>query len=253
MCCFSKPVKSVNDTKIFARSDVGGSQFLVYSMTLDANQDLAMVLPLPVKEGTGEKGVRFITLKKYPKFFEDLDKTFLPPPRTTSISESVPSTNSVARTLEVVNVGNFEASFVPTIADFTRLDERFRMPAGVWEKLPGYRKFGFAVFKLKKGVGTIHPMAFSFPRNNASALFFPTVHIHDGEVHATAHFYHTLYCQAVPHEELALGGWTESHDPAGKYVKVDHAEGLIDAGRHSYRIGLWGDLPNKDTLLVGRS
>lgn len=155
-----------------------------------------------------------------------------------------------APTLEVVNVGDFEASFVPTVADFTRLDERFRLPAGTWDKLPAYRKFGFAVFKLKKGTATIHPMAFSFPRANPDILFFPTVHIHDGEVHETAHFDHVLYCQAGSREQLALGAWMESHDPAGKFVKKDKAGDVIEAERHVYKRNLWGDLPNQDTILI---
>ena len=52
--------------------------------------------------------------------------------------------------LRVHDVGLFEASFVPTLADFERLDPRFRLSPGVWEQLPQYRDWGFAVFKLKK-------------------------------------------------------------------------------------------------------
>jgi hypothetical protein len=36
----------------------------------------------------------------------------------------------------VREVGSFEASYVPKIADFSRLDERFRLPVAVWKKLP---------------------------------------------------------------------------------------------------------------------
>lgn len=42
MCCFSQPVKSVHDTNIFARAGANGREFLVYSMSLEANQDLAV-------------------------------------------------------------------------------------------------------------------------------------------------------------------------------------------------------------------
>jgi hypothetical protein len=51
MCCFSRPVESVSATRIFARADEGGRQVLVYSMLFQATEPLAMVLPLPVKEG----------------------------------------------------------------------------------------------------------------------------------------------------------------------------------------------------------
>jgi len=193
MCCFSRPVQSVSATHIFARAGADGRQFLVYSMTLRTKEELAMVLPLPVKPGSGEKAVSFIDLKDYPDFFADLRKGFPEP-----LAQPTPGkTRSLGATpdekLEVVTVGNFEASFVPTIADFARLDERFRLPPGTWEKLPAYRDHGFAVFKLKSGEAKIHPMAFSFPRANPAELFFPTVHIHDGKVHERAKFDHVLY------------------------------------------------------------
>src|SRR5437899_1303322 len=62
--------------------------------------------------------------------------------------------------LKVRTVGNFSASFVPTVKDFGRLDERFRLPEGTWEALPDYKDFGFAVFKLDQNVRQVHPMAF---------------------------------------------------------------------------------------------
>ena len=71
MCCFSGPVRSVSATDIFARSEADGRQSLVYSMRLDAERDVAMVLPLPVAAGTGEDGVRFVDLSAYEDFFAD--------------------------------------------------------------------------------------------------------------------------------------------------------------------------------------
>src|SRR4051812_23897388 len=188
MCCFSGPVKSVQSTNIFARADSGDRQFIVYSMSLDAPTDLAMILPLPVRTPAGEKDVQFIDLKEVSDFFLQMDSGF-PRPRShgDSMSERVGSASSSVAKLEVVTVGDFEASFVPVSKDFSRLDERFRLPKDAWKKLPEYESFGFAVFKLKPGNATIHPMAFSFPRRNAHSLFFPTVHIHDGKVHSTAH------------------------------------------------------------------
>jgi len=37
--------------------------------------------------------------------------------------------------------------------------------------------------------------AFTFPHAKGAKLFFPTVHVHDGEVHKTAEFDHELYLQ----------------------------------------------------------
>src|SRR5688572_14325119 len=141
MCCFSRPVQSVRATNIFARSTEGGRQFLVYSMKLRAKEELAMVLPLPVKAGSGEKAVSFIDLKGYPEFFADLSKGFPMPLGASPMSRSLGAAPPAAK-LEVVTVGSFEASFVPTVADFARLDERFRLPPGTWEKLPAYSNHG---------------------------------------------------------------------------------------------------------------
>src|SRR5258708_5331771 len=195
MCCFSRPVFSVNATNIFARAGDDGRQFLVYSMSIGAGNDLAMILPLPVKTPAGENDVQFINLKAYPDFFPHLRSGF--PSKADSHSKrhlfSLTEPAS-APLLEVVQVGDFEASFVPAINDFSRLDERFRLPADTWNKLPEYQTYGFAVFKLKPGAISIrvHPMAFSFLRRDPHTLFFPTVHIHDGNVHPEADFDPTL-------------------------------------------------------------
>lgn len=82
MCCFSRPVESVTATKIFARGFPLGAekerQFIVYSMRLKAEEELAMVLPIPAKPGTGENAARFINLESYPQFFTDMEKGFPP-------------------------------------------------------------------------------------------------------------------------------------------------------------------------------
>ena len=253
MCCFTRPIKVVSATRIFARVDQGDRQFLVYSMQVEAPENLAMVLPLPVKPGTGEDGVTFINLKEYPDFFDDLERGFPPPPMRGSHGDGpMISASRAMEPLAVVDVGDFEASFVPTEEDFSRLDERFRLPEGAWKKLPGYKKYGFAVFKLKPGLQRLHPMAFSFPRREITTLFFPTVHIHDGKVHATADFDHTLYCQPREGEPLKFDSahrWAESPRPAGRFMKTAKAKGLIDAERHCYKTGMSGDLPNKDTFV----
>ena len=248
MCCFSRPVVSVRATNIFARPGNDDRQFLVYSMTVHAKQDLAMVLPLPVKIGTGEKGVSFINLIDYPDFFDDMLKGF-PVPVTAKESENATRTAAapLKSTLEVIRVGNFEASFVPTMKDFSRLDERFRISDKAWRKLPDYKDFGFAVFKLKAGALKVHPMALSFPRRDTKSLFFPTVHIHDGDVQSKAKFDHTLYCQPGEHQQVTVRDWRESEGNAGRFMKVDKTKGLILAGHHSYKKEMRGNLPNRDT------
>jgi hypothetical protein len=268
MCCFSQPVELVADTSIFARI-VNGRQFLVYSMRYAAAGELAMVLPLPVPPGSSEDAVRFIDLQGYLDFFEDMSSGF---PRH-SLSRSVASIKSLRvrrPTLKVHDVGDFEASFVPGIADFDRLDERFRIPRQVWDQLPSYSDFGFAVFKLKPApaelgaflrqlVGArrkarrVHPMAFEFPSRNPDVLYFPTLHIHDRAVHEYATFDHLLYCQPNTGMEEYLIDREQSYGPAADFMDVRRTEGIVLPSLPCWRLPLKGKLRNTDVLLGKKS
>ena len=86
--------------------------------------------------------------------------------------------------LKVYVVGDFEASFVPRMQDFGRLDQRFRIGREVWDRVPTYHDFRFAVFKLKEAsqAKEVHPMAFELPRRNPDLLYFQTLHVHDRTV-----------------------------------------------------------------------
>lgn len=248
MCCFTGPVLGVDNTRIFARWLPGSRpprQLLAYQMNFKARRDLAMVLPLPVVPGSGEKAVEFLNLEKVPDFFEKLTTLF--PERTDSYGKTPAMICVPASTmLEVVKVGSFEASFVPTLADFRRLDRRFRMKEGVWEKLPQYADWGFAVFKLRRDSTTVHPMAFSFPNSMPkNGLFLPTVHIHDGEVHAEEEFDHSFYCQ-VPRGHRGPPDWQESAKLPSSLGPLDDA-GLLDRHSHVHRREIAGLLPNRDT------
>jgi hypothetical protein len=248
MCCFTGVVQWVAATRIFARPTREADQFLVYSMSVEAKEELAMVLPLPVPRNADERAVKFINLEEYPEFFKDMEAGF-PRPKPAAVAGNFGGASKSAAPLAVVEVGSFEASFVPTIADFARLDKRFRLPEGVWEKLPAYKDFGFAVFKLKSGKQNVHPMAFKFPRANAKRIFFPTVHIHDGEVHETAQFDHELYFQLSGADYSPKQGWVESIRPAGMFMKMHKAEGLLDSELHCYRRQIRGRQKNADVLV----
>jgi hypothetical protein len=246
MCCFSRPVQDVSSTKIFARLGNGVDQFVAYAMNLVASEDLSMVLPIPVVAGSGEKAVKFISLQKYPAFFDDLWKGFPEPVMRGGAGPFAAAAPEPQKKLEVQSVGAFDASFVPTSADFARLDERFRMPDDVWKKLPGYAGFGFAVFKLKKVHGPVHPMAFSFPSSMPQSLFFPTLHIHDGEIHAKAEFDHTLYAQGGG---INAKDWQESRGIAVQFLKCGLTGGMVLPQHHVYRRQMQGMLANGDVLL----
>ncbi len=250
MCCFTGVVQSVAATKIFARPWRDGNQFLVYGMSVNFKNELAMVLPIPVPKNSDERAVRFVDLKGYPEFFPDMAAGF-PASRSVTMGAAggVARAAPAAPRLEVHSVGNFEASFVPKIADFARLDARFRLADGVWDQLPDYLDYGFAVFKLKPSQKSTHAMAFAFPRANRKQLFFPTVHIHDGKVHATAEFDHVLYFQLSDADYSPKHGWIESTVPAGMFMNMQKAGNYLDANLHCYRREIRGREKNTDIWL----
>jgi hypothetical protein len=159
--------------------------------------------------------------------------------------------------LVVHEVGAFIASFVPTRADFTRLDERFRMPDNVWDQLPQYADWGFAVVQLapkKKWWGgtktqSIHPIAMTFPTREPGALYFPLTHVHDGaHVDPEAHFDHALYCQADGVVGATLE-WGASIAALGTTVDGPRCHGLVDGGRGGFAEALEGKRGNADLWL----
>jgi hypothetical protein len=263
MCCFSvatpigwfarlfqKPVH-VSATNIFTRMVAPGVQALAYSMDLDTRSPVAMVLPLPVAPGSGEDAVTFVDLSEHPQMFVQLAQLFeVGPPLAAKggfqfVSRSAP-------TLVVHKVGSFVASYVPTRADFARLDPRFRLPEVLFDAVPHYADYGFAVFQLDPGKVTVHPMALKFPTRDPEKLFFPTVHVHDGTFHTTAKFDHALYfqtprCTKRPDTapfgnfEDAAVGWIE---PSKDYA------GLVLPQQVMLRRTLHGKLANADTWIA---
>lgn len=243
MCIFSRAVEYVSDTNIFAVASTDNRQLLVYQMRYGAEEELAMILPLPTPPDSAEDAVRFINLEEYDEFFDDLRSGF---GNGAGGGFGGGPRQVQEETLEVVEVGSFVASFVPTVADFERLDERFRLPEGTWDKLPAYQQYGFVVFQLQSDKEKVHPMAFDFPRQNADRLFFPTVHIHDGEVHARAEYDHTLFVQFHEEQEYDVHRWRESQEWAESFVDIDRTEGIVLGDAHVYRHTIFGTYRNTD-------
>lgn len=265
MCIFAQPVVSVSDTSLFARLLPDGWQYLVYQMRFVTKQDNAMVLPLPVQLPAMEKGtLEFISLKEYERFFRDLEKGFpiSIPDQPRSRSFSLPSGPTDSK-LAVEDVGDFIASFVPSPGEFGRLDEQFRLPKESLEQIPQYANYGFAVFQLKSRTGKPHPMAFKFrSRLNVpgkSSIYFPTVHIHDGQVHDREEFDHTLYLQATEFDKVC-GAYDDGtvlwEDPATGYVRskwkakefcnLEACRGIVAGDALVHRLKMSGLLKNAD-------
>jgi hypothetical protein len=263
MCCFSGPVRSVSGTRIFARPLEGGRQLLVYAMSLAIDEDVAMVLPVPVPPGSSDDALAFVDMSKSPTFFESLDALF---PRLGILAFGAPQSAPLARhraPLVVHDVGDFQASFVPTQRDFDRLDARFRLAPEAWAALPQYGDWGFAVFKLRsrapsgfiEGVKRVlgqspppeetprHPMAFELPLRDPSKLFYPTVHVHDGKVHPTARFDHTFYGQGIG------VSWEATPKTVGEQWVPEEVKRFLRPDAVVQRSSLVGERPNADLFV----
>lgn len=260
MCCFPRPILRVANTKIFARLTGTGSQLLVYEMIYESETPNAMILPLPVRPPTAENAVRFISLEGYRNFFEDLADGF-PYRAGFSIGCGGGSNLTSVDTLEVHHVGDYVASFVPSVDDFGRLDPQFTIPKATWDLIPGYGNYGFAVFQLTNLSGKPHPMAFEFPTRWQDQIFFPTVHIHDGSVHQREEFDHTLYLQHAGLDSVASDyinsnvpdpstGFVRSDRLVKEFADVGAAAGVLQPELLLHRLNLHGHLPNRDQIFA---
>ncbi|HEY5937911.1 MAG TPA: hypothetical protein VIU61_24850, partial [Kofleriaceae bacterium] len=128
----------------------------------------------------------------------------------------------------------------------SRLDPRFRVPEVLFEAVPEYADYGFAVFQLGAGKMTVHPMAFTFPTRSPDRLFFPTVHVHDGRFHSTAKFDHALYYQHPRSEHGKPLGDDEVSWGTPEKSYVD----LLEVDRPLVRRTLRARLPNVDTWIA---
>ncbi|TWT31895.1 hypothetical protein [Blastopirellula retiformator] len=260
MCIFSQPVISVGATRIFACATTDGKQRLVYQMQYDSPYENAMILPLPVRTPASDASLRFIDLQGYGAFFDDLELGF-PWEMQRGIGCASPPTNSAAGNLQVFQVGNYVASFVPRLADFARLDPQFTLPAATWDEIPGYRDFGFAVFQLAAGTIEPHPIAFEFETATTDSLYFPTRHIHDGEVHDREEFDHVLYLQHAGFDSRVYGyqnsdvpdqatGLIRSKYVAGDFCDPAKGSKVIDPDLLVHRRLISGMAPNDDVRIA---
>lgn len=258
MCCFAGPVKYVHWTKIFARLTGSGTQFLAYQMAYESEQTNAMILPLPVKTPAHDGSVRFIDLSGYEHFFRDLATGFPYVPGLGCSARGLADSDPI----EVQKIGNFIASFVPTVQDFSRLDPQFAIPKETWDKIPVYSDYGFAVFQLNELAGRPHPMAFEF-ETRSEKTFFPTVHIHDGEVHTSEEFNHVLYLQHAgldsvvspyrgPQSLDSKTNVARSKKTASRFCRIENTNGIVAPELLVHRKELHGSLPNQDTMLSTR-
>ena len=263
MCCFAQKVEDVSDTRIFSRLTEAGNQFLVYQMRFRSKTPNAMILPLPIALPAREEAVRFQSLQDYPDFFDDLNRGFPHLPKRQpypSVAARAVDSKSAAP-LIVHEVGGFIASFVPQVDDFERLDPQFSIPKEQWAQIPLYSDFGFAVIQLKELEGSVHPIAMEYPTRWSDRHFFPTVHIHDGQVHDQELFHHRLYLQDAAWDKLVSDyqgpdhrdpstGWVRSKNAAQYFCGYARTEGIIEPSGLVHRMSMEGMFANRDVIPV---
>jgi hypothetical protein len=215
-------------------------------MRYQADDRLAMVLPIPTAVDATEGSVRWINLEGQSDLFVLLERLFPPPPAAQPVSRA-----PAPAALPVVRVGSFWASFAPTARDLGRLDPVFRLDPALIRSDPLFSARGFVVAQLAADATTIHPLAFSFPRRDPTRLFFPTLHVHDGSLPPRATFDHTLYTQASRATTITGGfpaEWAVSVRNPGPELARDEA--LVRAGAPVHRLRLVGTFPNVDLELA---
>lgn len=258
MCCFSQPVDSVSQTRIFGRLTPQKTQFVAYQMRYHSKQTNAIILPIPILNNSKKRSIRFVDLSMYPRFFKDLERGF---PRPKSVTDSrLTESAPLGPKLQVHRVGKFEASFVPTINHFEKLDPRFSISREIWNKIPEYSDYGFVVFQLHQLSGEAHPMAFEFSTRLDDTIFLPTMHIHDGKVHRRERFDHTMYVQDR-NLDLAAGdyqghklwdlksGWARSHSSAGSFVDTEKSKTMVAGDLKVHRKFMKGTFTNEDQFI----
>jgi hypothetical protein len=186
--CMMIEMARVSSTDIFATRHEG-RDVLVYGAKLESLKQNAMILPLPLRQQGSH--VELLDLSGYPRFFRDLFCEYFLIPSFCPPAFGPP--------IEVFTVGSFEASIVPSIDDFVRLDRRFQLSAGIRSVLiERYADWSFVVYQFGKGKHELHPFGVKFESRFSNHIFFPTVHVHDGaHAPAAATFAHNFYAQGA--------------------------------------------------------
>ena len=191
MCIITSTVNEVAKTRIYVSADEANRrQLTVYSNYVSSSRENAMILPVPNPES-----IELLNFSNYPAFFEDLANCF-----QKRIPRGISNTlgfGLVTETLPIYKVGSYQASIVPNLDEFDRLDfHTFKVDPNLYSFLDvHYRKgnFGFIVCSLMAGDHTYHPFAYTHGMHKSGRLFIPTMHYHPGHTHETGDWDHLIY------------------------------------------------------------
>jgi hypothetical protein len=238
MCLFNGSIQEVSTTKIFVSPVTDNNnvtkQVTVYSNAVKAEVEtqksfsgwlgkkdtttFAMVLPFPVpshlknnvpasESHKYEANVDVIQLvdlqvfeENYGKFF-DIVKDIFPQPKSNSMYFAL-SSSSRSAPLQVVQVGDYQASVARTFEDLNRIDQTvFKLTNNLAQVLKHKYAdgFGFVIcaFDPTKKVDTnsqdSHPIAYIHHLSPDGSLFVPTRHEHGHSADSQESFDHEIF------------------------------------------------------------
>jgi hypothetical protein len=249
MCCFNHPIDHVHSTRIFVGTR-NGQQITVYSAALVGSR-IEMVLPV---RSRGAEKIEFVDMKSYPTFFEDCERASMPVTRAGKVMSAGSRTAAAPGYLPVERVGDYDASFAPSLPDLKRADPRvFRLSPRLEAVFrPHYPpdEFGYVIYKLVHS-GTMHPFAYRHAHTEGEPLFVPTRHEHghDGPPDWDHRIYHQADARLIAATERTTGGRAagatfESPAVAGKPVPAE-----LDLDQPLQRIVRLDEFPNDDLML----
>lgn len=190
MCIITSTVDSVSTTRIYISADhANRRQLTIYSNVVASPEENVMVLPVPNPDS-----VELLDFSHYPDFFTDLKACFIERTQRSYTNNTFlvsKSTNS----LPVFRIGSYDASIVPSIADFPRLQIPMDRTLIPFLKSKYNAEFGFIICRLAPGKKEYHPFAYTHDQHSSYRLFIPTMHYHPGDYNAD--WDHLIYSPAT--------------------------------------------------------
>lgn len=179
MCIVQGAVRHIAKTRILVSPLSSKLQLTVYANTVELGENSgAMILPTP------EGKVEPVDLSKEKKLFDDLE-TLWPRKKSRSRNAAAKNDRCLSRSvLPVVEVGSYQVTIVPSLADFDRVDSSvFTLSPGVGACLKDHYEsgFSFVVCQLVREK-EYHPFGYIHNRLDDNTLFVPTRHYHKHDV-----------------------------------------------------------------------
>jgi hypothetical protein len=137
--------------------------------------------------------------------------------------------------------------YLPTLAEFKQIPEKYRVSGEFWSKLTQYQDHGFILILLpdtENRLTGLQPFALEFKTRLDERLFFPTVQISDCHLSPFAVFNHEIYYQG---KKRLVSDCPSSHN-VEDFVDLCRARSILQEGP-VYRRILTGKYPNSDVTI----